>query len=133
MELSEKIIPLSGAARSLRPVIDSYDRNETEDERKKRRLMEYSEAAREFFVFFQTRQPFYPEEIFKTLNELGQKAHKEAIQYAHADEKDRHDKRYWDNAVKSSNEIFDLTQKVMGQIRDRVKYWEEFEFKREET
>ncbi|MCR4336523.1 MAG: hypothetical protein NUV91_01780 [Candidatus Omnitrophica bacterium] len=129
-ELSEKIIELSDAARSLRPVIDSFDNNESDEERKKRRLSEYRKAASDFYDLFQVRQAFYPEDIYKALQKLDHLAYKEAVEYAHFRKTDGHDPKYWENSKKNSDEIYNLANEIMRLIRDRVKCWEDFEFKK---
>ena len=133
MELSEKIIALSDAARSLRPVIDRVNPNESEDERKKKRLAEYSEVSKNFYHLFKTRQAFYQEDIYIVLQKLDHLAFKEAIEYGHSIKTDGRDPKYWENAKKNSEEIYNLADEVIGLIRKRVKYWEDFEFKKDKS
>lgn len=125
-ELTEKLVSVRDTARSLRPVMDSYDPNEPEEQRKSRRLTTYSDAARDLYKIAEIRQPFYPEEIYKLVKELEKVAWSEAIRYRHHDPDDpkRFD-TYWKEAEENSEKIAALSQGAIDAIRRRVVSWED--------
>lgn len=125
-ELTEKLVAVRDTARSLRPVMDSYDPKESEEERKTRRLNIYSESARDLYKVAEIRQPFYPEEIYKLIKELEKVSWSEAIRYRHHDPDDpkRFD-TYWKEAEENSEKIAGLSQGTIDAIRRRVVSWED--------
>jgi hypothetical protein len=129
--LSEKIIDLRNSALSLRPVIDSFDPNEPEDERKKRRLDRYFEAGRALYQLSEAQKPFYPEEIYEAVSKLDKTVWKEVVGYKHGSEKSPSfdHKKYWEQAADNAKEITSIVDEVMGLIRKRIQYWESFALK----
>jgi hypothetical protein len=129
-DLSEKIVELKGAVLSLRPTLDHINLNEPEEERKLKRLNLYNEAAVAFGKLYETRKPFYPEEIYGGITKLSQLIRKEAIEYAITSDRGKDfDPKYWDKAMANAEQISKLTDEIMEFIRNRVKYWEEFKIK----
>lgn len=128
MDLSEKLVALRDSAHSLRPVLDYVDSRETEDERKQKRLKKHYDAAVTFYKAYETKMPFYPEEVYQGIKKLDLLARKEALEYETGKEKG-FDKKYWDSASANALEMSKLTDEVMALIRSRIKYWEEFKVK----
>ncbi len=128
MDLSEKLVALRDSAHSLRPILDYVDSRETEDERKQKRLKKHYDAAVTFYKAYETKMPFYPEEVYQGIKKLDLLARKEAIEYETGKEKG-FDKKYWDSASANALEMSKLTDEVMALIRSRIKYWEEFKIK----
>lgn len=127
-DLSEKLVDLRDSALSLRPTVDSFDPNEPEEERKGKRLRRYHEAAMAFYKLYETRKPFYPDEIYDGVRALDKIVWKEVVQYKHGSGKG-YDRDYWDKSVANAQEISQMTDKVMDLIRDRIQYWEDFKIK----
>ena len=127
LDLSEKLVSLKDTVLALRPEVDYLDFKNLEEERKKR-LKEFGEAALPFIRFYESRKPFYTDEIYINIKKLIGLIKKEVIQYKY-DDKDDH-KKYWEAAALNARGIVDLTDVIQDQIRTRVKYWENFEFKK---
>lgn len=128
MDLSEKLVALRDSAHSLRPVLDYVDSRETEDERKQKRLKKHYDAAVTFYKAYETKMPFYPEEIYQSIKKLDLLVRKETIEYDIGQDKG-FDKKYWDAASANALEIAKLADEIIALIRVRVKYWEEFKVK----
>ncbi len=128
-DLSEKVIEVRNSALSLRPVIDSINPNETEEERKRKRLERYFDAGRALYQLSETRKPFYPEEIYAGIAKLDKTVWKEVVEYKHGSEKNQSfdHKKYWEKAAENSKEIATIVDEVMGLIRKRIQYWEKFD------
>jgi len=131
MDLSEKLIELRDSSLGLRPVADYVDPNEAEEEKKKRRLNRYHDAAIALYRVYETRQPFYPDEIYKGIRELDKVVWKEVVQYKNRTDSEGKgfDPKYWDKAEANSEQISKAANNVITLIRDRAKSWETFEFK----
>ncbi len=131
MDLTEKLVELRDSALGLRPVIDYVDGNEAEEDRKRKRLKRYQDAAFAFYKLYETRKPFYPDEIYNGIKGLDRIVWKEVVQYKNRspNEGKWFDREYWEKAEKNSEEISKLADKVIESIRNRIKYWEEFKIK----
>ena len=131
MDLTEKLVELRDSALVLRPVVDYVDASEAEEDRKRKRLKRYQEAALAFYKLYETRKPFYPDEIYNGIKELDRVVWKEVVQYKNRlpSEGKGFDSEYWQKAEKNSEEISKLADKVIGLIRNRIRYWEEFKIK----
>jgi len=131
MDLTEKLVELRDSALALRPAVDYVDASEAEEDRKRKRLKRYQEAALAFYKLYETRKPFYPDEIYNGIKELDQVIWKEVVQYKNRlpNEGKGFDHEYWEKAEKNSEEISKLADKVIGLIRNRIRYWEEFKIK----
>ncbi|PIV39601.1 MAG: hypothetical protein COZ98_05335 [Candidatus Omnitrophica bacterium CG_4_8_14_3_um_filter_43_15] len=128
MDLSEKLVALRDSAHSLRPILDYVDSRETEDERKQKRLKKHYDAAVVFYKAYETKMPFYPEEIYQSIKKLDLLVRKETIEYDMGQDKG-FDKKYWDAASANALEIAKLADEIIALIRTRVKYWEDFKVK----
>ena len=123
MELSEKLVVVRDAATGLRPEM-SYEDGDDLDVKKKR-MGRYVDAARELYTFAESRQPFFPEDIYITMKQFDQATWKEFVQYKNKTPDDG--VRYWDNALKNGAVIGTLASHVLLQIRDRTRRWEQFD------
>ena len=126
--LAEKVVELKDSALSLRPVMDRIDPNESEDQRKEKRLRAFSEAGQSFYKHFETKRPFYPEGIYQKLKELSSLVRKEAVQYGlFSDRGKGYDPQYWEKAMANADEISKMAEVVMELIRERIVFWEKFD------
>jgi hypothetical protein len=123
LDLSEKLVAARDAAQGLRPEVSYDDINDPEV--KKKRMERYIDAARDLYLFVETRQPFFPEDIYKTMKVLDQVAWKEFV--AFKNRRPDESPKYWDNALKNSAEIGKITGAALLQIRERVRRWETFD------
>ena len=122
LELAEKLVALRDAAIGLRPEASYGDVSDPEE--RKRRATAYSDAGKQFYQFVETRQPFFPEEIYQTLKALEHKSWSEFVQFKHQDPKSQ---QFWDNAMKNGAEIGTLSSNALLQIRQRARIWEKFD------
>jgi hypothetical protein len=128
LPLSEKLVELRDATLALRPETEYVNPEESEDDRKKRKLSRYFEASRDLYQFSETRRPFVPETLVQALRALDQVTWREVIQYRHrAPLGPNYDPKYWDNALENSAQIQTVTENVLNVIRDRVRLWEQFD------
>jgi hypothetical protein len=129
-DLSEKIVELRDSALVLRPVADYADSNEPEEERKRKRLDRYHDAAIAFYTVCETRKPFYPDELYNGIKELDRVVWKEVVQYKNRTDREGRgfDPEYWEKAEANAENISKTADNVIELIRNRVKYWESFEF-----
>lgn len=123
LELSEKLVAARDAAQGLRPEVSYDDINDPEVKRK--RMERYIDAARNLYLFVETRQPFFPEDIYKTMKVLDQVAWKEFVEFKNR--RPDESPKYWDNALKNGAEIGKITGAALLQIRERVRRWEIFD------
>jgi len=124
-DLSEKLIQLRDAVVSLRPpALDSRNANETEKERKQKRLQRYFDAALSFYKLYEASKPFYHEDIYFGIKKLEHLMNKESVEYQNGRE---FDPQYWEKASVNITEISKEADNVIALIRLRVKYWEDFE------
>ncbi len=121
-DLAEKLVELRDAALSLRPATDYFSPNETEDERKQKRLTRFQEAMRALYLVAERRRPFYPEELYKVLNEFSQASWSEAVGYRLG--RMDVDPKYWEVAEKNAQAISSLANKALDAIRERIRTWE---------
>lgn len=127
-DLAEKVVEVKNSALSMRPVIDSFDPSESEEERKKKRLQRYFDAGRDFYKLFETRKPFYPDEIYVGVTKLDKVIWKEVVGYKNwsPNAGRGYDPKYWEKAAENSKEISAIADEVMCLIRKRIQYWEKF-------
>lgn len=123
LELSEKLVAARDAAQGLRPEMGYDDINDPEV--KKKRMGRYIDAARDLYLFVESRQPFFPEDIYNTVKVLDQVAWKEFVEFKNR--KPDESPQYWDNALKNGTEIGKISSAGLLQIRDRIRRWELFD------
>lgn len=125
-DLSEKLITLRDAALNLRPVTEYVNPKETEEERKQKRLQRYHKSGKALYEIFETRKPFYPDEIYAGIKKLDQIIGKEVVQYKNRTDRDDRgfDPEYWEKAEANAEEISQEADRVIELIRKRAKYWE---------
>lgn len=132
MDLSEKLIELRDASLGLRPVVDYVNPDESEEGKKTRRLNRYHDAAISLYRVYETRKPFYPDEIYQGVKDLDKIVWKEVVQYKNKSDSEGRgfDSKYWDKAEANADAIKKVTDAVIDLIRNRIKSWESFEFKK---
>lgn len=119
-ELWKTLFDLHHAAINLRPVGNSYDPNEPEEERQIRRLQKYHEAAQACWKVIRHNKPFYPRMIHDIADELLQKALREALEFditsPHPNVRS-YTEAYWENATKNIASIKQIVDKEEIAIR----------------
>lgn len=115
----DSLFDLREATLSLRPVVDFDNRQESEEERKARRLSTFYESHNRFARVIISHQPFYPEKIFKALNEIRVLAIQESRQYQYLKLSANLD-GYWDKAQANQAKIVDAIDRACVMIRRRI-------------
>ena len=126
-ELSAVVTNLRDAVYTLRPKIDFVGSDGEEE--KERRLENYNSASIAFYKVYIVNKPFYPEKLYQQLKSLYKLAYHEVLQYSHYSSQPgnrNYKASYYDDAAEMREKILEETEKIENQIRDRVKYWEEF-------
>jgi hypothetical protein len=123
MELSEKLVAVRDATLTLRPEAGYGDPNDLEE--KKKRVGRYLDAGRELYTFMETRQPFYPENLYQAMKLFDQATWKEVVQYKH--QTPDQVPGYWDNALKNGAQIGTISSLALQLIRERARQWEKFD------
>jgi hypothetical protein len=126
-ELSSRAIQLARAANSLRPMLDSHDPKESEEDRTKRRLESFNDASWALRSFISERRPFFAEHVYEAAMALDSLTYSEAVEYQMAREfppgsNERRD--YWKNARANATQIKVLVDDLILKIRQRVREWE---------
>ncbi len=120
-EVWQNLIDLRKATQGLRPILDYIDPEESEEERKRKRLKAFSESHRAFIDAVEKNQPFYPKEIYASLHEIALITYDEADEYAIRDPSRRPlDQKYWESALKNQKAILKAVDDVRELIRKRV-------------
>ena len=128
MRLSKKVVELRDATVMLRPESEYVNPDESEDDRKRRKLERYTTASRELYQFYEPRRPFLPEALLKSLQVLTQVAWHEVIQFRHRSPQGvSYDPKYWENALENAAKIQAAADAVLAAIRQRAQTWEQFD------
>ena len=116
-ELWSKLIELQKAVLSLRPVMDMINPEESEKERKTRRLTNFGRAIEEFTDVTDKNRPFYSEDVYKSMEKLRKLTYSEAVEYKHLDP---HDDKYWDKAQQNGEAILTEIEQCCKIIRGHI-------------
>ena len=128
VRLSKKVVELRDATVMLRPESEYVNPDESENDRKRRKLARYTTASREFYQFYEPRRPFLPEALLESLRVLDQVAWHEVIQFRHrSSQGEGYDPKYWENALKNAAKIQAAADAVLAAIRQRAQTWEQFD------
>ena len=128
LQLSEKVVELRDATVMLRPEAEYVNPDESDEERKRRKLQRYTEASRDLYQFYETRQPFFAESLLDALRALDRVAWHEVVQYRHRSPRgERFDPNYWESAADNAAEVQAAADQVLLAIRARVQKWEKFD------
>lgn len=122
-EITEKLVKVRDAAMLLRPSLDIINKTKPEEIIKSERLLAFYDALKDLNNTKEFLMPFYPEEIYHSLNKFDKASYKESVQYKHGDQ---NDKNYWEEQNKNCIEIYLIAKDTLDLIRKRVQYWENF-------
>lgn len=115
-ELWAKLVELRISTQSLRPILDAYDRNESEEDRKKRRINDFIEKFNDFSIVVEKNRPFYPEDTYKIIKEIAQVARREQIEYRFM----KGEIGDYEKAESNIKIILDKSDEVCESIRRRI-------------
>lgn len=123
--LTELLVDLRDASNSLRPAVDYKDPSLTEDQIKQNRLTRLHEAGRLVYRESQINRPFFPGDIFDSIDAILKISHLESIEYRIKDPfKGEAFLEYWENAEKNQKAITQAVEDAMDLIRQRVTKWD---------
>jgi hypothetical protein len=91
---------------------------ETEAPRRAKRLQGFGDSFNDFTRTVWKRKPFYPDEVFKELEELIHLAHSEAVGYE-VRRPDEH-REYWKEAMENGAKLAAQIEKIGEAIRKRL-------------
>ena len=112
------LVDLRSKTLSLRPVMDSVDPNESEDERTQRRLKDFGESFNGFRDSIENNKPFYGHVVYEALNEVFGFCYEESIDYQYKDP--GWSKEYWEKSRESNKIIVDTIDTCCEKIRERI-------------
>lgn len=123
--LTELLVELRDASVGLRPVVDFKDPSLSEDQIKQQRLARLFEAGRAVYLESHRKRPFFPGDIYDSIEAILKITHLESIEYRIKDPFEREGfMEYWDSAAKNQNAITQSVEDAMQLIRNRVIKWE---------
>ncbi len=116
-EIWASLIEVRKETTKLRPLLDHINPEESEEERKRKRLVSFGEAFQVFLDKVNKERPFYAQEVYEKLQELIDLVQTEAIEYQHlkGDSAD-----YWKKAMENSKQINELIETSCERIRSRI-------------
>lgn len=124
-ELTALLVDVRDTSLSLRPVIDSKDPSKDEDDIKRERLQRFYEGLRTLYIYSEKKRPFYPDNLYQSIEAVVKIARTEAVKYRRQDPfKGNNFMKYWDEAEKNQEKITSLVEIAMRMIRERVTKWE---------
>ena len=130
VRLSKKVVELRDATTMLRPESEYVNPDESDDDRKQRKLARYTSASRDLYQFYETRRPFLPEALLQSLRVLDQVAWHEVVQFRHRSPQGAdYGPKYWENALENAAKIQAAADAVLAAIRQRARTWEQFDSK----
>lgn len=116
-DLWGKLIDLRNHTGALRPQMDSYDPNQSEEERMKERLEKLNDSFNACLASFDKNKPFYPQDVYDKIEKALRLSRSEAIDYQHGD---KHSREYWEDSKKNIDEMIDAMEKVCEIMRKRI-------------
>ena len=119
-EVWASLFELRNAVLTLRPVFDTVDPKESEEERINKRLTEFGACFNNFAKIFVSNQPFYPKDIFFELDTIRLLTLSEANEYKYSKLAMRDIEKYWKKAEENRNKIVESIDRVGELIRQRV-------------
>ena len=122
-QLWATLLNLRNATLNLRPSGDSVDPNESEEDRRKRRLERFKAAFDVFYPTVYENKPFFPLGIFDHLDSLRRLITSESVDYSwRRDEPNerRYDPNYWEKARANADKIMVATDAICDLIRQRI-------------
>ena len=121
VDLWKVLVELRFATIALRPIADVIDKEESEQERKNRRLSDFSKAYNLFWKKLIEYQPFYPQDIYDQMLKIRGIVYDEAIDYQFLEKMSFVDlKDYWQKARENSQSLLAEIDKASLLIRARI-------------
>ena len=122
-DIWDSLIHLRKMTGQLRPILDTYNPEESEEQRKSRRLGEFISAYNGLADKIEKNRPFYPTTVYDGLIELIRIVDKEAIEYQSRSPNpmtEGFDPKYWEKAHQNSDRIIASIDNLCEIIRNRI-------------
>ena len=116
-ELWAELVELRKATLTLRPAFDMVNPKESEEDRKRKRLIRFSDSIGAFIDVTDKNRPFYSEDVYESMGNLWKLAHSESVQYKHSDP---YSDSYWEKAQENRDTILTEIDKCCEMIRQRI-------------
>ncbi|MDO8289171.1 MAG: hypothetical protein Q7T44_08135 [Parvibaculum sp.] len=112
------LVSLRATALSLRPMMDSHDPTESEEQRMRRRLTAFSESFYRFRDAMENNRPFYAHSVYESLGKIFDLCYTESVEYQHKDP--GWSKEYWESSRENGKKIVEAIDACCEQIRNRI-------------
>ncbi|WP_148045461.1 hypothetical protein [Salinisphaera orenii] len=113
----DALVDLRAATLRLRPTIDCIDPNETEDERKKKRLADFSKPFTDYRDVVEKNRPFYSPEVYERLDEVLHLCYDESVDFEYTE---RDTSEYFKEARRNRDQIVAAIDVTCEKIRKRI-------------
>ncbi len=123
-DLTSLLVDLRDASLNLRPIVDLREPGKSDQEIKQERLKKLYEAMSALYLLREKKRPFYPDDVYTKLTKIQKEAHSESVGYRYRDESTTDFAKYWEEAEKNQEQITNIAEKAMSQIRERITKWE---------
>jgi hypothetical protein len=114
----KKLVTLRQRTLSMRPVADSIEPNESDEDRMRKRLSEFQSAYNSFIDTTEGEKPFYAPCVYKSLKEINLLCYEEAIDYQYSDQSAV--REYWEKSKANSEKIVVAIDECCEEIRSRI-------------
>lgn len=112
------LFPVRNQTYALRPMLDSFDPSESQEDRMKRRLKDFGQAFNPASTVLENNRPFIPPDIYASFREILTLCRTEAIEYQHRDPNEM--KEYWHSARRNQEQMQNLIDATCASIQKRL-------------
>jgi soluble cytochrome b562 len=116
-ELWPNLIELRNQTYTLRPIFETINPNESEDESRNRKWKDFSNAFQNCVTQFDTNKPFYPENIYSEIEKVIRTSKTESIEFEFMPKTETD---YYKNGQKNMDLIIEQIDKICQLIRERI-------------
>ncbi|SHF56510.1 hypothetical protein SAMN02745753_02200 [Marinomonas polaris DSM 16579] len=116
-EVWEYLVELNVSTSQLRPVFDTINENQLEDDRKRERYNNFATPFNKFASTIEKNKPFFSLAVYQTLSDVRKACYNESVDYKHGKSSDQN---YYKNSVENNREISALIDLACESIRFRL-------------
>ena len=113
----KKLVKLKNVTYRLRPEGELINTEESDEERKNRKILAFKKAYKDCWIVFENNKPFYPPKIYKAIDAIFLTLRKELIQYRFDDDRTN---EYWLNGLNNYQDISDKIDMVCNEIQMQI-------------
>lgn len=124
--LTRKLVDVRDHAAVLRPVLDQIPADKTPEQVRWERINALWQAQRRLNRLSERARPFYPGEIYDSIQALEGVARTERIKFTYHSPENHPEgfSGYWSDAEKTQEKLKEATDVAINKIRDRVARWD---------